>query len=365
MGQQDLLSTTTTTTKADFRVQSVVPDSPTNKDETIWDVKDFATHFGAYTNHAKIKKPIDAFATWIIGGGFESDTPEDKVTLEHVTGNGDDDFLDVMWNALVMKKVAGDSFTHVVRDPKDKQFGRIVNMIPLNPLRMRMVFNGKGRIKRYEYYGEPAKEGTPVIYEPYEILHMCNDRVADEMHGRSIIEAALWNLEAQEEAKRVLRKLVWRSGVVRVIEVDTSNPTELAQLKAQYKTAEEKGDVLLLPKDKARAVDWKPNIDVPNILAWITYLENEFYILIGVPKVILGGTAENTEASAKVATLNFDPMYKKEINELQSDLWNQIGIKVIFNPQASLMDNAQQTETKNQSQLGFQANDTTAGSGKA
>lgn len=222
------------------------------------------------------------------------------------------------------------------------------------------VVNGKGRIVRYEY--KPAGS-TPIIFQPNEILHLCNDRVADEIHGRSVIEAVEWNVEACEEAKRAHRKMQYRNGIVRVIEVDTDDTTKINTLKTQWATAIEKGDVLIIPKGVAEAKDWHGTLNTQDVLGWLRYLDDDFYISIGIPKAILGGTSDSTEASAKIATLNFDPLYLAEKQELEQDLWKQLGIKVLFGKQPSLLDNMQTDEAKNTGQLGYQQNDVQAGKG--
>ena len=342
---QDFSATTTTTTKADYRVGSISPDSPTTIDENFWDNSRFTIWFAHYIKHAKVKKAIDGFADWVLGQGYTTDT-RTQVILEHIQGNGKETFDDLMWNAIVMKKVNGESYTHVIRNEK----GTIINMRSLSPNHMRVVYSGKGRVKQYRHYTVANKSGEFVTYEPNEILHMINDKVADEMHGRSVIEPVEWNIDAQEEAKRVHRKLVWRSGVVRVIEVDTSNTAELAILKAQYKIAEEKGDVLLLSKGKAEVKDWKPSMDVAGIIAWLDFLDNEFYVSIGWSRDLSGASTGATEASMKMSYITHEPLYVKEITELESALWNQLGLKVTYNRQQSLMDNAQSDEAKNTNQ---------------
>ena len=346
---QDFQQTTTTTTKADYRVAQVAPDSPRNQDETNWDNPDFVKWFSNYKKHAKIKKAIDGFADWVLGLGYVTDARTQAI-LEHISGNKKEGFNDLLWNGIVIKKINGESYTHIIRDPDDKQEGIVINMRALNPQYMRVVYDRKGRIKEYRYYEASNKSGSYTPFQTNEILHLLNDKVVDETHGVSVCEAVEWNISAQEEAKRVHRKLVWRSGVVRVIEVDTSNPTELATLKAQYKIAEEKGDVLLLPKDKAKAVDWKPNMDVAGIISWLSYLDDEFYISIGFPRDLAGASSNATEASMKMAYVTHHPLYEKEVKELEDALWNQQSLKITFNRQPSLMDNVQSDETKNTGQ---------------
>src|SRR3990167_700261 len=155
---QDFSQTTTTTTKADYRVGSISPDSPTTIDENFWDNSRFTIWFAHYIKHAKVKKAIDGFADWVLGQGYVVDSLT-QVELEHIKGNQKESFNDCMWNAIIMKKVNGESYTHVIRDPKNPVKGKIINMRPLSPNYMRVVYDGKGRIKEYRYYNSAKKNG--------------------------------------------------------------------------------------------------------------------------------------------------------------------------------------------------------------
>ena len=85
--------------------------------------------------------------------------------------------------------------------------------------------------------------------------------------------------------------------------------------------------------------------------------------MIGLPKVILGGSSEN-EGDKKMSYLAFEQVYKREINELKADLWNQLAIRVEFDTPASLQKQLADNELKNTSQVGLQPNDTQAGVGE-
>jgi len=259
---------------------------------------------------------------------------------------------------LVTKKLNGDAYAQIIRNPET---GTLLNIKPLNPEYMRHVVNKSNRIIRYDY----KLTGKPKEFQPNEILHLCNDRVVNEIHGVSAVEAVQWNIEATEECKRAHRKMVKRNGVVRVIEVDSDNTTKLANLKAQWKEAIEKGDVLILPKGVAEAKDWHGQLDTNGILLWLKYLDDDFYTTIGVPRVIMGGESGQTEAGAKVSYLTFEPTYTRETTELEADLWNQLAIKITFNKPVSMLDNMASDEQKNSSQTGFQPNDVAANSGVA
>jgi ribosomal protein L36 len=264
---------------------------------------------------------------------------------------------------IVTKKVGQDAFAQIVREENT-----LVNIIPLNPEYMRTVCNRKGRVIRYEYTNG---KGEAVKFKPKEIFHLCNNRVVNEGHGVSDVEAVEWNVEAVEEAKRTHRKMVKRNGVVRVIEVDTEDAAKIAALKVQWKTAIENGDVLIMPKGVAEAKDWHGNLDTAGVIAWLDYMDNDFYMSIGVPRVILGGAENTIEAGSKIGMLSFEQVYWREQTELEADIWNQLYIRIKFNKPASLMDIAGNTGIsqpndmmKNQSQTGFQPNDVQAGAGK-
>lgn len=357
MANLDINQTTTPTELTDYSVEYRSPDGPNQYGETRQTFPSFPKWFGHYKSIPKLKKSIDAYATWIIGKGYDCDAGT-RVTLDHISGWGEDTFQSVLWNMIVTKKVNGDSFAEVVRSPDTN---RILNIKPLDPEFMTVVVNKKGVIEKYEYGINPGTE--PTIFQPHEILHLCNDRVANETHGVSIIEAVQWNIEAQEEAKRAYRKMVYRNGVVRVIEIDTEDPTKISNFKTQWKTAVENGDVLLLPKGVAEAKDWHGQLDTNGMIVWLNYLDNEFYMITGIPRVILGGEP-GIEAGAKMSYLSYEQIYKREVTELQADLWNQLGLKVTFIEPASIASGVAQSESKNQGQVNPQPNDTTAGVGE-
>jgi len=356
MAELDIAQATTPDTIDDYEVDPVSPDSPADQKETYYDNVNFTTYFGNYKKIAKIKKAIDGYATWILGKGYE--TPM-KTRLENINGWGEDTFMSILWNALVTKKVAGDCFSEIIRNEK----GTLINIKPLNPENMRIVASRKGIAIRYDYYRSIERKGKVFrSFKPNEILHLCNNRVTDEIHGVSDVEAVEWIVEAQEEAMKDYRRILHRNGVARIIYVDTDDETKINKLKVQWKDAIEKGDVLILPKGTAEVKDTGVSIQDP--LPWVKYLDNLFYMSIGVPRVILGGSEEFTEASSKIGYLTFEQIYLKEQRELEADLWNQLAIRIKFNKPASLKGELLESETKNTGQVGIQPSDTEVGVGR-
>ena len=195
------------------------------------------------------------------------------------------------------------------------------------------------------------------------MLHFINDRVADDMVGVSVIDSLTWNIEAQEEARRMFRRKVKNSGILGIIEVDEDITSKLTTLDAAIKKGMEEGTFMKIPKGIVDAKDWVSNLNTQEILAWLNYLDDEFFMEIGLPKVILGGSSEN-EGDKKMSYLAFEQVYMREISELKADIWNQLAIRIEFNKPASLQNQLADNQLKNTSQVGLQPNDTQAGVGE-
>ncbi len=365
MGNLDITKTDTTNLDSTISNYSVDPARTDGVnaygEETTWQFTNFSTHYGYYKNISKIKQALDTFATYIIGQGYTTQSVEDKLILEHIDGFGEDTFLSILWNMIVISKINGDSFCEIIRDPKS---GKLVNLKPLDPSTIKVVCNRKGRIIRYEQV-EKTETGQTVKFKPEEIFHLCNNRVADNIHGTSNLETLKTEVDIINEAIADLRRIMHRS-TIRVLYVEEEDKTRFTQLKSDYAEAIKYGEVLILPgkpADNAFQDLTPPAVDA--YLNYIKYHEDSFYRAAGIPKEILGGTPENTEASAKVGVIVFEPLFTRDITKLELDIWNQLYIKISFNKQPSLMGNMQADEAKNTGQIGFQPNDTTAGSGKA
>jgi len=335
----------------DFSYDATQTKGVGEQEETYYDNPNFSKYYGVYLNDPITKKAIQAFATWVLGKGFES--PQQAV-LEGITGRGDEDFLSILWNAKVIAKVNGDSYTEIIRNDN----GTLINLISISPQNIRVVLNRKGRIIRYE------DRRTNRKFKPEQILHLSNDRVADEMGGDSVISSIQWSVEAKREAMEDWRRISHRS-TIRVLYVDEDDTTRQANLKSNYADAIKKGELLIIPVKKEEASF--EDLQLPPVeafLAWMRYLDNNIFLEIGTPKVIMGSVESIPESGGKVSYLSYEQIYSRETRELESDLWNQLAIRVKFNNPASLMEGMNDEESKNRAQTGFQPNDVNAGRGK-
>ena len=340
----------------DYMQESKNTDGVYGQEENKWTNTNASKYYGFYYGVGEYRAALDSFGTWVMGQGYETENVRDKVTLDHVSGVGEDTFLSLLFNHVVTKKFNGDAYMEIVTDNgKPIPEGKLINLKTLDPIKMAHITNEKGIIIRYEYTqgnGEIKKLDTNMVF------HSMNNRILDEPHGTAMTSAVEWVIEKIQQAREDFARLMHVSSV-RILYVDENDTAKQEVIKTQYAKGLKNGDVIMMtckPED-AKFED----LTVPGAVAWIMwldYLEDKFYKQLGVPKVTLGGTAENTEASAKVGVLVYEPVWTREILELEADVWNQLGIKIKINKQPSLGDNLKQQEQKNNAQTGFQPSDT-------
>lgn len=349
---QQVTSTTLDTSVTDYSVQLQNLESA-ESDEYYYYNPNWSKYLGYYKKIPELKKAIDGLATWVVGKGYTCDAGT-KVFFENLTGHGKDNDDTIFFNLFIMMKINGDAYVQII-----KRDDEIINLKPLNPARVRIVFGKDGRIKRYDYF-QNNSEWKQINTE--DILHLINDKVGDEVHGASVVECCQWVIDARNEAMSDTRRTLHR-GTIRVMEVDMDDTSKLANLKSEYAEAVKKGEVLFIPKGTSGIVDFKAT-DMTQYFEWIRYLENFFYQAVGIPRVI--ASAENyTEASSKIGYLSFEPIYTREQQILEAALWNQLGKKITFNRPPSLSTMLQEEQQKNQSQTGFQQSELNAGSTNA
>mgnify|MGYP003148279098 CR=1 FL=1 len=357
----DLIADGSTTTNMDNTVQEyniggAELDKPNDGNgETWYDFPDSPIYLQYYKTIPELNRSIAAFTTYVTGKGVTTDA-RTKVLLERLTGWGEDSFQSIMRNLVISKKIFGDAFAEIIKDDS----GRIINIKPLYTGDMRVVVDKKGIIVRYEQRTS-SDNNDNIKFKTQDILHLSNDRIGNEIHGTSVIEACKWVIDARNEAMADERKIKHRDLAMGVLEVDSDDSAQIAKITAQYQNAVDKGEVLVLPKDLADIKD--NNVTPKDRLEWIRYLEGFFYQAVGIPKVI-ANSADFTEAGSKVGYLTFEPVYTAEQTELEMDLWNQLAIRVKFKRPPSLHGVVSEDEQKNTGQVGIQPNEVQAQAGR-
>ena len=347
--------TNTTTTQLDAGVPDVLVsqkaiDEASSLKETWWTNPFWTRNLGYFKQIPEFKEPLRALARWTVGKGFVTDNRTQVIT-DNIIGWGEDSFQSILTDMIIVKKVNGDSFAEIIRS----EDGTLLNLKKLNPSQVRIVVSPKGIIKRYDEMDAKRQNVLrPILTQ--NMLHLCNDRMANEIHGTSAIDACKWELDAKKEASEDWRRISHRS-TIRVMYIDADDDTRLGVVREQYKEAIKNGEVLIIPAKKGEAE--LQDITVPPIqpfIEWIRYLDTRIYQSLGVPKII-ADTSDFTEAASKVGYMTFEPVYVEEQTLLEQDLWNQLAIRVKFNRPPSLSGVVQEDEQKNTGQTGIQQNE--------
>ena len=351
MSELNISSATTTNLSSipDFIVAAKSLDAASpNQEETYWYFENATKHFGYYLEIPEIFNAANALATWAFGAGWTAKDTQTKVDLEHIRGMGKDTFSKIIWNQEVTKLVVGDAFIEVKREKN-----RIVNMIPISPERVRLVFGKGGLLKRYDVYNSKDNAWKEVKVE--NMLHSVNKRIGDQLHGTSNIEAAQFIIDARNEALQDERVIKHRDKALGIAYYETDKSGKIAYANSQIEKAVKNGEMVGLPKGTVEILPY-PSRSSEDRTGWISYLENFFYQVFGVPRSI--ATSDGTsEVGGKMGNVNFEPTYAKERLEMEEDLWNQQQIAVTFEKQMQLGGLVAQDEAKNTGQTNIQPND--------
>jgi len=342
----------------DFSVASMSTDAAGEQKETTWINSKWGDYFGYYKTIPELKRAIDAKATWTIGKGINA-TVSTKLHLKTIRGWGRDTFDTILENAIRTYQIGGDFFAEIIRNKK-KEF---INLKPLDPATIKIVVNQKGFIIRYEQVSKTKTPNKKIKIE--EMFHLARNRVADEIHGQSLIEELeviiLMRNEAMGDYQRVLHRNI---DPMMIFHLDTDDETKIANFKTKMDAARGKGENMYIPKDAVvpEQLSLAPNATL-NPLPWIESLNKQFYEACGTPQIIVGGSGEFTEASAKIAYLAFQQTIEEEQLFIEEQVGIQLGITINLEFPASLenellSDKAKDGATK------IKPNETTAGSGQ-
>ena len=353
------LSASTTTNMTDnvpdFIVAAKALDaSSPASDETYWYFSNATKYYGYYLTIPEIFSAANAMATWAFGAGWSCEDAGLEQELKHVRGSGKDTFAKIIWNAEVVKLVVGDAFVEVKRKEDSQGFGKIINMIPISPERVRVVFDKNGLIKRYDTWN--GHEWREIKKE--NMFHLINKRLGDQTHGTSQIEPSEFIVNARNEALSDERTIKHRDKALGIAYYSTDKTGKISYANSVIEKGVEKGEMIGLPKDTVEIKPY-PSRSSEDRTAWISYLENFFYQVFGVPRSI--ATSDGTsEVGGKMGNVNFEPTYAKERIDMEDDLWQQLAIKIKFEKQAQLGGLLKETMAKNTGQTAIQPNDVTA-----
>lgn len=348
-----------TTAISDYSVSTKSTDGIYDQKETKWNNTDWTKWFGYYKSIPELAAAIDAKATWTVGKGFKADETT-TILLDTIKGWGKDTFNTIIENMIRTYNIGGDAFCEIIRDEDDN----LINLKPLDPGSITIVCNEKGVITRYEQTSK-VKGNPPKKFKPDKIFHLARNRVADEIHGVSMIERLetiiLMRNEAMSDWKRVLHRNV---DPMMIYHLDTDDQTKINAFKAKMDAARGKGENMYIPKDAVvpELLSLAPNANL-NPIQWIAELNNYFFQAAGVPQIIVGGSQEMTEATAKIAYLAFQQTIEEEQLYVEEEVLAQLNMVIELEFPASL-ENDLITDNSKDGAVNIQPNETTAGVGQ-
>lgn len=327
-------STAAFSTGGDYSVASKQTDAPNGMNEYKWMNAKASQFLGYYKTIPELKMAIDAKATWTIGKGFKSN-PLTTLLLSTIKGTGKDTFNSILMNLVRKYHIYGDAFAEIIRDDD----GALINLKPLDPASIAIVYNPQGMIVRYEQHGKDKK--VVKDFTPERIFHLMRDRIADEVHGTSIIECCEWIILARNEAMADYKKLLHRNIYpVRVWKLDTDIPSKIATFKAKVAQSKGEGEDIFIPKDTVEMeLATVPENSSLNPLPWIRDLNQNFYQAVGVPQIIIGGSQELTQTGAQVAYLAFEQTIEEEQLYIEQQCQAQMNVCIELDFPASLQNN--------------------------
>jgi hypothetical protein len=316
----------------DYSVDGQNTDAATGQDETEYLCERASQYLGYYKTIPELKMSIDAKATWTIGKGYEAGELT-FLTLSTIKGMGKDTFNRILENMIRQYHIYGDAYAEIIRSE-----GKIVNVKPLDPGCMKIIANKKGLIKRYE---QISKDDSIIKFKPDEIFHLCRNRIADEIHGISIIDAVEWIILARNEAMADYKKLLHRNIYpVRMWKLDTDVPSKIETFKAKVINSKCDGEDIFIPQGSVETelVSMPENSSV-NPMSWIQALNQYFYQAVGVPQIIIGGSQELTQTAAQIAYLAFEQCVEEEQLYIEEQVLEQLNLEINLDFPASLQNN--------------------------
>jgi len=365
MVKNDIGNTTegsTDNTIENYSVDAANTDGATGNGETNYTNTKWSKWYGYFTAIPELNAAINAKATWTIGKGFKAE-PQTEMLLDSIKGFGKDTFNTILENAVRTYYVGGDAFMEIIRDDE----GNLTNLKPLDPATITIVTNESGIIDRYEQIAKrKSKEKSPKKFKPEDIFHLARNRVADQIHGTSVIESIeniiLARNESIDDYKKVMHNNVtprWK------FKLKTDDEAEIAAYKAKMDSVTSTTSANIYePFDvsESELIAVAPNATL-DPKAWIEAQGDYFYEAVGTPQIILGGSGEFTEASAKIAYLAWQQNIEEEQLFIEEQVLLQLNLVIELEFPASLENELLSDKAKDGPQ-NIDASETTAGAGQ-
>jgi hypothetical protein len=345
----------------DYEIAALNTDAATGTKETEWMNSRWAQQWGIFNATPDLKTALLLKAYFIMGKGYECDA-ETKVILDHIRGWGKDNIDDIFLNLLVASYVGGDAYAEIIRADD----GTIINLKCLDPGSIKIIVDSKGMLKRYEQVNKVEKSITK--FKPEDILHICNHRIADQIHGLSYIDSLETTIKANEENFEDTRRMAQLDSKPFIIfKLKTDSASKIAEIETKIKRAINQGTFMCMPDDE-NIISYEVVKITPGNSAFQfeDMVRSRFFRAIMLPQIVPGGAGLSSESESKVIYLAFEGIVEREQRSFEKQLWNQLFLKVDFNSPATMQAELQTDTAKDgaMNMLNFQPNDTEAGVGR-
>jgi len=351
-------------TSLDYAVAPLNTDGISSQNETKHSNGKWSTYWAHFNDNPHLKNAILLRSIWNVGKGYITDT-ETQVDLDHISGWGKDTFDDILYNMDVVASIGGDSYAEIIWDDKEEI---ALNLKPLDPASIDHILNNQGILIRYEQHSKIGDKTEIIKFKPKNILHFSLDRLADQIHGLSVIPAMEKMLLSTAENFDDISKVMHRQAKPLIMfKLKTDNSTKIEQFKTKMQEAMRKStdNIIYIPDDENvvsyEVVQINPS---PLLLEWKNALRKDFYSTVGSPE-LLSDSSGSTESGGKVGYLTFQQVVEKRQRYIEKQLFKQLKIKLNLIAPASIEPNLQEDENKDtQNALTFQPSDTQAGVGR-
>jgi hypothetical protein len=343
----------------DYSVSASDTDGAGEQKETGWINDKWTKYYGYFEVIPELNSAINAKATWTIGRGFKADEVT-TMLLDTIKGNGIDTFNTILENMIRTYYIGGDAFAEIMRDEE----GNLINIKPLNPGTIKIITNKQGVVIRYEQISRGTEANKR--FKPDEIFHLARNRVADQVHGVSVIASVENIILARNEAIADYKVVMHRNVYPRMVfHLDTDDTTEIAAFKKKMDEAYKNNENFYVPKDVIvpELLSVAPNATL-DPKAWIDQQGNFFYEAVGTPRIIIGGGGEFTEKASSIVYLAFQQGVEEEQLFIEEQTLSQLNLVLELEFPVSLENELLSDEKKDQEPTTVQPNETTAGAGQ-
>lgn len=345
MGVYDIASaavSTLTESLEEFTIPSESTDASDGSKEYRWNNQEWDEQLGIYSNVPTLQVATDALVLWTMGKGYQADD-DTTLMLMNITGHGKETFNSILSNMLRVYHIGGDAFAEIILDDD----GNVANLKPLSPRSMVIVSDAKGRIKRYEQVEGLAggKYRVAKTFEANQIFHLSRNRLADEVHGRSMItslkDTIKWRSEIMSLHVETIRKhisplIAWA--------VDTDDTTKINNFMTTLIDSRKNHEDIVHPLNSV-----VPNVIAAdsrvNALETLRYLDSVLFQAAGGVDVVLGGNLIGTEGNTKIRYLSFEQVVEMNQLYVEEQCLAQLNYVIELNFPASLQNEALSSTT--------------------